>query len=86
MILGTKVELIGSGEKELQVTVDQIKELAKKLGALNSEVQAVTGAGIEAAFEDVIFKYIATNGTPVERVDSVSLCNDGLRVRNKCWN
>jgi len=85
MILGNNLELIKNGEKERQVTIDQIKEVAREFGALYSEVSAVTGAGIEAAFEDVIFKYIVTNGTPVERVDLVSLCNDGLRVRNECW-
>jgi len=84
IILGNKLELIENGEKERQVTVDQIKDIAKKFGALYSEVSAVTGAGIEAAFEDVICKYIATNGTPVDRVDLVSLCSDGLRGKKYC--
>merc|ERR550534_3322300 len=75
MVLGNKLELIENGDKERQVTLDQIKAFAKNVGALYSEVSAVTGAGIEAAFEDVLCKFLESNGTPVERVDLVSLCH-----------
>jgi len=84
MILGNK-EQIENGEKERQVTVDQIKELANKFGALYSQVSAVTGDGIEAAFEDIICKYIETNGTLAERLDLMSLCRGDVQDVRKKW-
>jgi len=85
MILGNKLEQIEKGEKERQVSIDEIKAFARKIGALYTQGSAVTGHGIKAAFQDVILECIEKNGTPDQEGGLVKLCyGDGQKAPNGC--
>jgi len=85
MILGNKLEQIEKGEKERQVTIDEIKAFAKQIGALYTQCSAVTGDGIKAAFRDVLLKCIEEHATEVQESSVVQLCHgDGMNAQNEC--
>jgi len=54
MILGNKLDLEESGEKDREITAEEGKVYAAQINAIYREGSAVTGAGISEAFKDLL--------------------------------
>merc|ERR1719461_2109861 len=64
MILGNKLDLIQNGDKNRDIESSEVDTYATQIGALHLEGSAVSGEGIELAFEKVVSHYIERHGSP----------------------
>jgi len=85
MILGNKLDLIQKGDKPRDIAKSEVDAYAASINALHQEGSAVSGEGIETAFEKVVSHYIERHGSPdKDQADLVDIGNEGGKKKGCC--